>query len=388
MTSRRNWLRSGAGAVLFALLLLLPLQVLAILASADPQEPIPVAAVFADTGLAAKSSAHIIKTIERAVDSVNASGGVLGRPLELMVFDNGSSFIGSRMAARMAVEQGAVAVIGSLWSSHSLAIADVLQEAGVPMITPTSTDPDVTREKSYIFRTCFIDSLQGHAAGRFAAIDLGAETAAVIRNIDEQYSMTLAGFFQKAYRQFGGKVVYAGEYRGTATDFSGVIGELAKLQPDLIYLPGYARDVGLFIKQARRLGVRSLFLGGDGWGDPTDYAGAALEGSYKTAHWHPDCPCEGNRAFLEMWRKIYQERTPSLACPLAYDAVLLLADAIERAGSVNRADIRAALASTCCFAGVAGELTMDVNGDPLRKRIVIVTYRNRDWSVAKIITPP
>lgn len=346
------------------------------------KEPVTIAAIFAYTGLAAESNVPIIEMIDLAVEQVNHLGGVLGRPLRVLKLDNLSTPIGSRDAAIAAINADVTAVIGAHWSSHSLAIAPLLQKAGIPMITPTSTNPQVTRGRNYVFRVCFLDSEQGRKTGRFAAVNLGAKSAAILRNIDQDYSITLADYFEEAFVRFGGKVVFSGKYRGDATDFSSLIEQLILHDAELIYIPGYTRDAGLFIKQARGMGLTAMIFGGDGWEDPSGIAGDAINGTYKTVHYHPDCPDGDGKDISWLYSRKYGKNSFPLTSPLAYDAVMVLRDAIERAGSSDTTAVRDALAATVAFKGASGKLSFNSNGDPVGRKIILTRY-NKGWSLVR-----
>ena len=253
-------------------------------------EPIKIAAIFAKTGIAGNDNAPEVQMVEWSVEELNNQGGLLGRPVELIILDNKSSPIGSSMAARKAVQLGVPAVIGAAWSSHSLQIAPILQQAKISMITGSSTNPKVTRIGNYIFRTCFIDSFQAQAMAQFAYTELGARTAIVLEIINEEYSLTLAELFSKSYQQYGGKVILKESYSNDAVDFVNLLKKVKTLHPDVVYVPGYERDSGLLIKQAASMEIQTTFLGADGWAGPLIYnfGGNALEGNYYSAHWHHD----------------------------------------------------------------------------------------------------
>ena len=140
-------------------------------------EPVKIAAIFAKTGIAARENAAYIPMIELAVEELNGQGGLLERPVKLIILDNKSTPIGSALAAKEAVKLQQTAVIGASWSSHSLAMATILQQEGIPMISPVSTNPKVTRIGNFIFRVCFTDSVQGKVMAQFAYTELGARTA-------------------------------------------------------------------------------------------------------------------------------------------------------------------------------------------------------------------
>jgi branched-chain amino acid transport system substrate-binding protein len=278
------------------------------------------------------------------------------------------------MAARKAVQLGVPAVIGAAWSSHSLQIAPILQQAKIPMITGPSTNPKVTRIGNYIFRTCFIDSFQSQAMAQFAYTELGARTAIVLEIINEEYSLTLAELFSKSYQQYGGKVILKGSYKNDAVDFANLLKKVKTLQPDVVYVPGKARDSGLLIKQAASMEIQTTFLGADGWAHPLiyDIGGNALEGYYYSAHWHHDVSFPKSIHMKKMYYQKYKIEIPHINAPLSYDAVMLLADAIRRAGTFDRARIRQALSETKGFQGATGTITFDEHGDPLNKPVVIM----------------
>jgi branched-chain amino acid transport system substrate-binding protein len=350
-------------------------------------EPVRIVAIFSQTGIAAAHNEPLIPMVQLAVEEINRTGGIQGRPIQLILLDNQSTPIGSRMAAQEAVRLKATAVVGAHWSSHSLAMAPVLQQAGIPMISPGSTNPEVTRIGNYIFRACFLDSFQGVAMATFACQDLKARTAIVVRNIDEAYSMTLAGFFKKAFIDDGGQVLLDDGYRGKAIDFSEIIEKIKRQRPDVIYLPGYTRDSGLFIKQAVKMGVKSVFLGGDAWDEIEQIAGDAINGSYQSAPWHPQVPFPKSVYLQNLYRRKFMRDIDNVSAPLAYDAVMLLANAMKRADSLDGADIRRALAQTDNFEGATGIFSFDANGDPKNKDVIIIQFKEGRGIFYKTIRP-
>ena len=352
-------------------------------------EPVKIAAIFAKTGIAVTHNTPHVQVVELAVEEINNQGGLLGRPVELLVLDNKSSPIGSSLAAKKAVQLQVTAVIGAGWSSHSLQMAPVLQQAKIPMITGSSTNPKITRIGDYIFRTCFIDSFQAPAMAQFAFTELGARTAIVLEIINEEYSLTLAEFFVSSFQQYGGKVILKESYENDAVDFANLLKEVKRLQPDVVYVPGYARDSGLLIKQAVSMGIRTTFLGADGWAGPLiyDIGGNALEGNYYSAHWHHDVSFPQSIHMKKMYYQKYKSKIPSINAPLSYDAVMLLADAINRAGTFDRARIRQALAETKGFQGATGTITFDEHGDPLNKPVIIIKLEKDAPEYFKTIQP-
>jgi branched-chain amino acid transport system substrate-binding protein len=348
-------------------------------------EPARIATIFAKTGIAAGENAPYIQMIELAVEEINNQGGLLGRPVELLVLDNKSTPIGSSLAAKEAVQLQVAAVIGASWSSHSLAMAPIFQQEGVPMIAVSSTNPKVTRIGNYIFRVCFTDSFQGKAMARFAYTELGARTAVVLKIINEEYSLTLAEFFVSSFEQYGGNVLFEGNYRSKAVDFKDLLKKVKLLQPDVVFVPGYPRDGGLLIKQAVSMGIQTTFLGGDGFNQIYNYGGVAVEGSYYSTHWHPDVRVEQSIHLQNIYKEKYKKEITHMNAPLAYDAVIILSDAIRRAKSFDSARIRDALAQTEDFQGTTGKITFDEHGDPRNKEVIIMKLRKKDEVYFKTI---
>ena len=332
-----------------------------------------LAAIAATSGMASVHNQASLRGLHLAAAKINSRGGCLGSPLELTVLDNQSTSLGSRRAAQEAVRLGVAAVLGPIWSSHSLAAAPVLQAAGIPMVTPLSTNTRVTEVGDHIFRTCFTDDFQGRVMARFARERLNAATCAVLASADEDYSQGLAKVFAKEFLAAGGKVVYTADYRAKSLDFTPQLAQVQRLDPNVIFVPGYGLDVGLIIRQARSLGITTVFLGGDAWSDLYDHDIQGLEGNYYSTFWHPDLPVSGNasvrRDFLEASGQHVRD---SMDTAMAYDALLLVVDAIERAGSTQPALIRQALADTSSFVGVTGSIAFDASRNPVGRGAVIL----------------
>jgi branched-chain amino acid transport system substrate-binding protein len=348
-------------------------------------ESIKVAAIFAKTSKAALGTELQLNGIRYAIEDVNQKGGLLGKRIELLEFDNKGSAIGSLVAAQEAVKAGVVTVFGANYSSHSLAMAPVLQSAGIPMISNISTNPKVTLVGDYIFRVCYIDPFQGKVLANFAIHDLKAMTAAVLVNVDDQYSEGLAEFFIDNYRQQGGEVLFVQEYLEKSSDFTVFFEKVKEFQPDVVFHPGHTKMSAFVLKQVRENGVNTTFLGGDGWNDSMyKIAGNTIEGSYYSNHWHPDSTNEKSLQFVKKYTS--RSREFDSATALAEDCVFLFADAVMRAQSFEPVRIRDAIAATENFQGVTGQISFDKNGDPV-KSAVILKFENSKSMYVKTVEP-
>jgi branched-chain amino acid transport system substrate-binding protein len=368
--------------------ILLSLCLTATCAIADPT--VRIGAIYGKTGAAALPNNMDLNGIRLATEELNARGGLLGKHrIELVEVDNQSSALGSKAAARKAVEAGVIAVIGASWSSHSLAMAPVLQDARIPMISSGSTNPEVTLAGDFIFRVCFIDDFQGLVMAQFAFRDLGARKAVVLTNAGNKFSIGLAARFIDRFRKLGGRILWEGDYLEDASDFTAILGKVRNLTPEVVFLPGYSKDSALIIKEARKLGIQAVFLGGDGWTDVTgmyQYGGASLDGTYYSSHWYPDPGSPQNLVFMKKYEKRFGT-APDSASALGHDAMMVLADAVTRANSLDTGRIRDALAATRAFKGVTGEITFDKNRNPVNKPAVIMKFENGKSVYVKTIKP-
>jgi branched-chain amino acid transport system substrate-binding protein len=184
-------------------------------------------------------------------------------------------------------------------------------------------------------------------------------------------------------------VAWEGKYMGDSSDFSDILAPIQSLNPDVVFLPGHGSDSGLIVKQARSMGITTVFLGGDGWGKGMlGIAGAmAAEGSYFANHWHVDVANPGNAEFLTRYRRLYGEGSVAASAALAYDSVNLVAAAVRKAGSFDRKAIRDALAGTSKFQGITGSITLNAQRDPVGKSGVVMQYRNGEIRFVKSVSP-
>lgn len=341
---------------------------------ASAAEPIRIAAIFSVTGAAAPSNAPSLDGARLAVQEVNRTGGVLGRPLVLVEIDNLSTPIGSKVAADRAVRQGVAAIVGSAWSSHSLAVARVAQRHTVPMVTNMSTHPDVSRIGDCIFRVCFTDPFQGRVMAQFALEHLGAREAVIVKDLASDYSIGLAREFRRNFEEGGGRVEMELDYKHSQESFRGLVEQIRRPGPEIVFLPGHDES-GVIVREAAQAGISTVFLGGDGWvGDSfLERGGRVLENGFYCTHWDEHADTEISRAFVDLVRGSQGSRAGlvNASKALAYDAVLLIADALERAGTTDAKALRRALAETRAFEGVTGSISFNEHGDPFKEAVIM-----------------
>ncbi|HTY40253.1 MAG TPA: ABC transporter substrate-binding protein [Thermoanaerobaculia bacterium] len=314
-----------------------------------------------------------------AVEEIDRAGGVLGQPVELLAEDDrGEASEAASAASKLITRDHVVALIGENASSRSLAAAPIAQSYGVPMISPSSTNVEVTKKGDYIFRVCFIDAYQGKVLAAFARKNLKAQTAAILTDARSDYSVGLADAFRTAFIAAGGRIVADAKYAEGDSDFSAQLTALRPSNPDVLFVPGYYTDAGLIARQARSLGVKATLLGADGWDSPklVEIGGEAMEGAYLSNHYSVDDPSPAVRRFVDAYKARYGAEPDSIAAT-SYDAMRLLADAITRAGSTEGRRVRDALAATKNFAGVTGTITMDADRNPIKPAVVLKVVGGR-----------
>jgi branched-chain amino acid transport system substrate-binding protein len=328
-----------------------------------------------------------------AIEEANQSGGLLGRPIRTVIVDDKNDPTEASNAAAKLINQDRVRyIIGSVSSKCSIPLSEIAQSNRVLMITPTSTNPKVTvREdgtrKDFVFRACFTDPFQGAAAARIAREQFHAQRAAVLYDVGNDYVKGLAEFFRDAFRQAGGEICVYESYAKDDVDFSALLTKLKGQHPDLIFIPDYYNKVGLIAKQARQMGITAQLLGGDGWDSPemTRIAGDAIEGGVFTNHYSPQDP----RPEVQTWVGKYQAKyggKPDALATLAYDATLLMLEAIRRAGVDDPVKVRDALAAIRDFKSVSGSITFDANGNPV-KSVAVLQYRGGEQTFMNSIAP-
>lgn len=343
-------------------------------ACGNTAEPIVIGHYGSLTGSEATFGQSTSNGIKLAIKEFNAAGGLNGRMVELKEYDTRGDAGEAKLAVERLVKSDKVAaVLGEVASKLSLAGAPVCQSAGVPMITPSSTNPKVTQQGDYIFRVCFIDPFQGFAGAKFAREELKAQNAALLVDQAQAYAVGLAEEFEKNFVKMGGTVVSRQTYTGGAQDFTAQLTAIRTSKPDVIYIPGYYNDVGNIALQVRKLGITQPLLGGDGWDSEqlAKIAKDAIEGCYYTNHYAPDQPEARVKTFIESYKSEFGGSTPDGLAALGYDAAKLLFDAMKRASEPAGAPLRDAIAGTKNFPGVTGDITINENRDAKKSAVVV-----------------
>ncbi len=322
--------------------------------------------------------------IKMAFDEKNKTGGVKGKQLKLISLDNqGKAEEAASAVTRLITQNGVIAVLGEVASSRSLAAAPIAQQNKIPMISPSSTNPKVTEVGDYIFRVCFIDPFQGTVMAKFASENLKAKKVAILRDVKSDYSVGLADYFIKKFKELGGEVVSDQSYQSGEMDFKAQLTQIKAAKPDAVFVPGYYTEVGLIARQARQLGLTAPLMGGDGWDSSKLYeiGGTAINGNYFSNHYTTESTEPVVVDFIKKYKERYGD-TPDGLAALGYDAAKVLIEAMERSAELKPTLIRDEIAKTKEFNGVTGKITIDAQRNAVKPAVVVKV----DGNVNRFVT--
>ena len=306
----------------------------------------------------------------KVVPSVTVNGKEY--KIELVEVDNQSDKTAAVTAAQNLVSSGVIAVIGSYGSGVSIAAGSTFEQAKIPAVGGSCTNPQVTLGNDYYFRVCFLDPFQGTVMASYANNE-GCKKAAVIMQNGDDYSTGLANYFADAFAKMDGcEVVYTGTYNTNETDFNAILTAAKAADPDVLFIPSSITTAGIIIKQARDMGITARIMAGDTWENATIMENAGVEN------------CEGvalstffdeNDADASEFVQGFKAYLNSDAEALGYDAYMAIIEALKNvSGDITCEAVRDALASVS-FDGVTGSISFDENGDA-----------NKDMAYIKIMS--
>lgn len=344
-------------------------------ATTEESDTIKLGGNFELSGGASAYGTLMDQGIKMAVAEQNAADGLLGKEIEYVSYDNKSEPSESTsVATRLATEDNVVAILGPATTGAANAQSPAVTRAKVPAILPAATGDSVTMDGDsvleYVFRVCFQDSFQGKALAEFAQTDLQATKAVILVDNSTDYAIGLSDAFKET---FEGEIVAEENFTAGDTDFKAILTNIAKMDYDVIFLPGYYEEGGLIIKQAREMGITQPILGPDGFANSTlvELAGADnVDNVFYASHFTPNSEDPKVQEFLAAFEAEYGKPADSFAA-LAYDAAQLVFDAIQTADSTDPQAITDALAATEDFEGVTGTFSFDENHNPIKSAFVI-----------------
>ena len=314
-----------------------------------------------------------------------------GKKIELVVVDNKSDKAeAANVAARLIEKDKVKVILGSYGSSLSMAAGNIVKESKVPAIGTSCTNPQVTKGNDYYFRACFIDPFQGTVMANYA-FKKGARKVAIVQEVSNDYSVGLAKFFKEAFEKLAGagSVVDVANYQTGDKDFTAQLTNLKAKNPDAVFAPGNFTESALLVKQARQLGIKAPFMGGDTWETQEfiNVGGKEVEGiTFSSAFDREKAATPEAKKFLEEYTKEYKGEQPGGLTALAYDSYLIAYDAMKRAGTDDSKKIRDAIAVTKDLETTTGKTTLNADGDPI-KSAVIKTVKEAKFTYLDTVNP-
>jgi len=329
------------------------------------------------TGSGAQYGELVKQGVELAVEEINAAGGILGKKITVMYGDDKSDPKEATLAAsKFCTNKDMIAYIGNFNSSCTLAAANYTVKYKIPLLTYSSTSPKLTGLSPYVFRNIVSDKFQGEYLANFVAKKLDKKKIAIL-NENTDYGIPFAEIFKQKGEEAGLKVLYIDKFNlGTTTDFSGLLTKIKSMDIDCLVVIGMYREASLIAKQAREIGLNVQIVGGDGLLSDklVELGGKAIEGVIFSGPFHHETSNPTTQKFVERFKAKYN-MVPAGVAAQAYDALVICADAIKRAGKFDRDAVRDEIAKTKDFDGVTGKTTFDDKGDCV-KDLILLTVKD------------
>lgn len=358
-------------------------------ADADSENVIRIGSMFELTGAAAEYGISMNDAVKMAVAEINDAGGVDGKTIEIIERDIASDEAqASQAALSLVADENVSTIIGPALTGTFQAAIPAANQYEVPIISPSATDDGVLQDDNgnvhpYAFRTSFTNSFQGGALAQFANENLNASKAVVFGDNSSDYAQGLTQTFQDA---FVGEIVAIENFTSDQTDFSAILTNIADMNFDVLYLPGYYEQAGPIVKQAREMGIDQPIIGPDGLGNTrmVDLAGTEnMNDVYYTSHFVVESDDPAVQEFVQNY-KDFTGNDPDMFTGLAYDAVYITKEAIERAGSTDPVAVNAEIEKTENFAGITGTYSFDEKHDPVKTVSIIKIQKGKPVDIFEV----
>lgn len=359
---------------------------------AGAQDAIKIGLLAPLTGQAAADGLSVQNSVKLAVEKVNAEGGVLGKKVELITYDDRADGKEAVALARKLIEQDkVVAVVGGSYSTPSRAMAPIFQEEKIPAVYAYAVHPDVTKAGNFNFRNGFLGMVEGKAAAYTAVKLLKAKKIALLIS-DNDFGRTLAEGFKmyiEKYAKGAATITSVQAYPMQEKDFKAYLSKIKDENVDVIFSSGYYFQTGPVVKQAREMGIKAHIIGEEGADSPKflEIAGKSAEGFVIVTNLNRD----DKRAQVQNFLKTFETRykiQPDMVGASAYDAFMIIIDGIKRAKSVKGPDIRGSIATLKDFDGLTGQIKRFTPEGEVVKDVQVQTVKNGRFRFFNVVTDP
>ena len=327
------------------------------------------------TGDVSQYGLAIKEGVDLYIEEINATGGVLGKQIELIPEDDKGDVTESTNAYNKLVYQdGVVAIIGSATSKPTIAVADLAKEDGIPMITSSATAVEVTAGKPNVFRSCFLDEFQAVSLANYSNDKLHLKRIAIIYDNGDDYSIGIAEGFKKQAEANGQEIVAFESGAATDVDFKAQLTNIKNANPDAIFVAFYYREASNIMKQTREVGLNDVtFLSADcmnGIESMITDDNELLSRLQYTDHFSADADTPEVKKFNESFEAKYGKKPYNAFNATAYDAAKILVEAIKNAGSTDPQAIVDSMKATDLIC-VTGHITFDENNNPIKSAFIM-----------------
>jgi branched-chain amino acid transport system substrate-binding protein len=355
---------------------------------------IKIGAPYNVTGGLSSLDAPALNGSKLKAKEINDAGGILGRQIELVIYDTKTDPTVIAASASQLINQDHVPVgLGFTDSDSALALGPIFQQAGVPFVTPGATSPKLPEQVGdTMFLACFGDNVQAAAGAEFILGKLAGKTAYLLRDNSTEYTTLLAKYFEEAFTHGGGQILLKDDYKSGDKSFTAQITKLkAQMpQPDVLYVSAMPDDIGLVVKQMRQAGVMQPIIGGDGYDTPLliSVGGKAANNVYYSTHaYMAEDGTPPIVKFFTAYKAAYGTPPENAFAALGYDTVGLIADAIQRAGAPEAGKIRDALAATQGYKGITGSISYQPGSRVPQKTVSLIGVKDEKLYLAAEVTP-
>ena len=332
------------------------------------------------TGDVAMFGKPTLEGMKMAAEEINVAGGVLGKQIEIVEADNrGDKQEGASVTQKFISRDNVTAIVGDPTTGITKVAAPIAQKAGVVLLSAGATGPGVVEVGDFIFRNTLLDSIAIPACIDYFANTMKYKKVAIVTSDNNDYSVGLSQTFRDAAAKVPSITIVADEkVKDGDKDFSGQITNIKAKKPDVILFSGYYTEGALIMKEARKQGLKAAMFGGDGLFSPKfiELGGPAVEGSMSALGFSTEQATPETAKFIEAFKAKHNGEVPGLFDAQGYDAVMLLADAMKRANSLDPKVFKDALAQTKNFAGVSGTISMQANREPIKTPLSLLAVKD------------
>ena len=339
------------------------------------------------TGFAAADGKSALTGAELAVEQANAAGGIDGKTLELVVYDDQASpKEAAPIATKLAAQDKVNIAISGRYSGATRAAAGVFQESGIPYISAYAVHPGITQTGDFVFRTSFVGEVQGRAGAKLAGEMLG-KTRAVVITLKNDFGKSLAAGFREAAGKFGVEIQAEYEYGIKDRQFGPIVSKVKADDPEVIYASGYFFTAGPLVSQLRAAGIEAPIIGQEGYDSEKfiEIAGPAAEGVIITTSLDRDSEVAETRDFIAAFEQKAGYKSDMVAAS-GHTAVKVAVAALRQAGTEDRKAIRDAIAGLSLQAST-GEISFNALGE-VRKDVQVQVVKDGAWHRHSVISDP